>query len=81
MQRCLLHKNKLESFISWCEENDIPTRPGKGLWQVLQVLTINYGWQVIFDKLDAPEHYSINQKLIPTVKRFIKETKQNADLS
>lgn len=71
MKRCLLHKTKLEEFKSWCLANNIATRPGKGLWQVLQVHTEEFGWQVIFDKLDSPEHFTINEKLIPTVKRFI----------
>jgi hypothetical protein len=71
MKRCLLHKTKLKEFIEWCEKNNIAIRDGKDQWQVLQVCTENFGWQVIFNILDSPEHYSINEKLIPTVKRFI----------
>jgi hypothetical protein len=73
--RCLLHTNKLGSFTSWLDTKGIAHRPGKGQWQVVQVLTPDSGWQVVFQKLDMPEHYSINQKLEPLVRQFIAETR------
>lgn len=71
--RCTLHVNKLEAFKVWLQDNDFDYRPGKGEYQVLQVQTKRHGWQVVFKRADMPEHYSINDKLYPIVKRFIKE--------
>jgi hypothetical protein len=75
-KRSLLHIDKLDAFKAWCVANAIPTRAGKGDYQVLQVKTPHDGWQVIFSRGGAFEHYSINEKLIPTVKRFINEGKR-----
>jgi hypothetical protein len=50
---------------------DIPTRPGKGDWQVLQVSTKFFGWRIIHKRLDMKEHYTVDERLIPLVKKFI----------
>ena len=73
-ERCLLHKSKLDEFECWCSLYGIETRPGKGEWQVLQVKDPKYGWQVVFDRKDSPEHYTINDKLRNLVWNFIKES-------
>ena len=70
MKRCLLHINQLEAFKAWLDANGIPHRPGKGCYQVLQVDTPKHGWQVVFSRDAMPEHYAINEKLIPTVRSF-----------
>jgi hypothetical protein len=31
---------------------------------------------VCFSKLNAPEHFSVNEKLMPTVRKFLNETKE-----
>ena len=69
--RCLLHKSKLDHFRLWCFENKIPTRPGKGSFEVLQVYDPRLGWGVIFDRIDAKEHYTVNNNAMPTVHRYI----------
>lgn len=74
--RNTLHKTKLEAFKAWLDYKWIPYREGKGKWQVLQVFTNEYGWQCIFSKLNAPEHFSVNEKLMPTVRKFLNETKE-----
>jgi hypothetical protein len=71
-KRCLLHKTKLEPFKTFLDESGIPHRPGKGDYQVLQVYLPKIGWQVMFDK-HSPEHYTVNEKLLPTVRRFLRE--------
>ena len=69
--RCLLHKTKLEEFKAWLDSKGIQHRPGKGDWQVLQVQTTNFGWQVVFEKKDMPEHFTVNDKLVSVVREFI----------
>lgn len=73
--RNTLHKSKLEAFKQWLVEHNIDTRPGKGDWQVLQVKTLNAGWQCVFERIDMKEHFSVNNKLLPLVKRFINDKK------
>ena len=69
--RCTLHKTHLEPLKEWLREvQQIPYRDGKGDYQVLQILTDGAGWQVVFAKKDMPEHYSVNDKLMPLIRRF-----------
>lgn len=71
--RNLLHKSKLEDFKNWLGLQGIQHRAGKGSFQVLQVMT-HKGWQVIFDK-HTEEHFTVNEVLMPTVIRFVRESK------
>lgn len=75
-KRCLLHISKFEDFKQWLIKNDIEFRPGKGFWQVLQVRTPNYGWQIVFSRADMKEHYSVNEKLTPLIRQFIEDSKK-----
>jgi len=69
--RNFLQKDKLEDFKRFCDERNIPYRPGKGQWQVLQVLTEDFEWKVIYKRLEMPEHYSLDERLVPTVLKFL----------
>jgi hypothetical protein len=69
--RNLLHVNKLEDFIRYLDEVEIPHRPGKGEYQILQVYTESHGWRVVHKRLDMKEHYTVDERLVPLVKRFI----------
>lgn len=71
-----LHKTKLELFKQWLELKEIPYRAGKGHYQALQVLTPKFGWQCVFIKDDMPEHFSVNDKLMPLVRDFIRDSKE-----
>jgi hypothetical protein len=73
--RCTLHINKLEDFKAWLTARNIKFREGKGFYQVLQVETLNSGYQCIFSRHDMPEHYSVQDKLMPLVHKFLRETK------
>jgi hypothetical protein len=73
MSRDLLHISKLKAFISWLDRTNRGWRLGKGPYQVIQVMTDNSGWQVVFRRDSMPEHYSINAALEPIVERFIHE--------
>lgn len=79
MSRCLLHKSRLDAFKLWCEHRAIQTRPGRGDYQVLQVLTSKFGWQVVYDRNDAPEHYTVTWPLEMLVKRFIRDSTLKED--
>lgn len=72
--RCVLHKTKLEEFKAWLDQERIKHRPGKGEYQVLQVQTCK-GWQVVYDKM-TKEHLTVNQSLLPLVRRFISSKEQ-----
>ena len=69
--RNTLHVSKLEAFKKYLIDYNIGFRPGKGAWQVLQVQTPNSGWQCIHSSKDMPEHFTVQDKLMPTVKRFL----------
>ena len=71
----LLHVSKLEDFKKWLRENKIPFRNGKGEWQVIQVKTAKYGWQVVYRRKEMPEHFSLNARLVSTVEKFIRSSK------
>ena len=77
--RCCLHKTKLEEFKAWLNDEGLAHRPGKGEWQALQVQTPDAGWQVVFLKASMPEHFSVNEKLMPLVRRFIAARRAAAD--
>jgi hypothetical protein len=71
VSRCLLHKTKLEPFKAWLSGQGIEHRPGRGDYQILQVLTKNGQWQCIFDRNVAPEHYTVAEPIEYMVRRFI----------
>jgi hypothetical protein len=70
--RNLLHKTRLNDFKFFLDDKGLAYRQGKGTYQVLQVQHPVLGWQSIYEKLEAPEHYSVPDKLIPLVMEFIK---------
>jgi hypothetical protein len=74
-KRCTLHKDKLDEFKTWLDGRNIVHRPGLGEWQVLQVLTPEYGWQCVLKSLYMPERFSVNEKLISILQKFIDETR------
>lgn len=78
MSRCLLHKSKLDEFKAWLDAKQIEHRPGRGDYQVLQVKTKNGQWQCVFDRLDAPEHYTVAWPLEGYVWKYIKSRKESA---
>jgi len=75
MSRNLLHKTKLDAFKVWLTSQGVEHRPPRGDYQVLQVRTKNGQWQCIFDRIAAPEHYTVAGPLEGLVVRFIRETR------
>lgn len=78
MSRNLLHKTKLEPFKAWLSTQGIQHRPPRGDYDVLQVQAAAPDWFCIFDRHDAPEHFTVDRRLVPTVQRFIKAQKAAA---
>lgn len=75
MSRNLLHKSKLLSFIEWLDAKGITHRPPRGDYQVLQVW-VSPNWCVIYDRLAAPEHYTVDHRMEHIVRRFIQESRK-----
>ena len=81
MSRCLLHKTKLDAFQQWLSTQGIEVRPGRGDFEVLQVKLGQCHragpspWHCVFDRIEAPEHYTVAWPLEQLVRRFIKETR------
>lgn len=75
MSRNLLHKSKLEDFKAWLDAKKRVHRPGRGDFQVLQVAVPHNQWAVVYDRIEAPEHYTVTWPLESTVRQFIQETR------
>jgi len=73
MSRNLLHKTKLEAFKTFLSKSGIEHRPGRGSFQMLQVKLKSGQWQCVFDRIDAPEHYTVAHPLEGLVHKFIKQ--------
>jgi len=71
LRRCTLHITKLENFKEWLNETGRAHRPGKGDYQVLQVMTDDKGWQCIFSRHDMPEHFTVQDALMPVVWKYL----------
>lgn len=72
MSRNLLHKTKLEAFKIWLDDRGVEHRPARGEFQVLQVLVPRSGWQVIYDRVTAIEHYTVPHPMESLVLKFIR---------
>lgn len=75
MSRCLLHKSTLSDFKGWLDGQAILHRPPRGDYDVLQVQYRAPDWYCVFDRHDAPEHFTVDHRLVPLVCRFIKARK------
>lgn len=71
MSRNLLHKSMLSQFKDWLDRKRIQRREGKGEFQVMQVAWPDGQWNCVYDRIDAPEHYTVTRPMEPLVRRFI----------
>lgn len=77
--RCVLHKTKIDEFKQWLSEVGIEFRPGKGCYQVLQVM-VNGNFTPVYDSAKhSREHYSVQDELMPTVRHFLRDGKKKRD--
>lgn len=72
-ERCLLHQNKLELFKWWLSSRGYEIHAVKGDYEVLRAkkdkVTI-----IIYKKVGAKEHLTVQQKDYRLIRRFIRET-------
>lgn len=73
-ERCLLHQKKLELFKRWLAIKGYEIQPTKGNFEVLRAKR-KTDTVIIFKKIDAKEHLSVQQKDYRLVRQFIRETK------
>lgn len=72
--RCILHKTHLEDFKRWLIDNDWNLVDTKGDYEVLRAK--KDGRQhplIIFEKIDAKQHYSVMDRDLNVVKAFLFE--------
>ena len=81
-ERALLHLSRLQEFLDWCsQEKGLTVRPGRGSYQVAQILPKgSTQWQVIFSRDRMPEHCTVPDPLVPLVRNFIRSTKEKASV-
>ncbi len=69
--RSLLHKNDLDLFIKYLDHRCIPHRPGRGDYEVLQVQRADGTWTVLWRRDKMPEHFTVEDRMVPLVQNFI----------
>jgi hypothetical protein len=71
MSRNLLHKSEFHAFKAWLDRKGIKSRDGIGEFQVMQVAWPADQWNCVYDRIHAPEHYTVTRPMEPLVRRFI----------
>ena len=71
MNRHLLHKNKVEDFKAWLDTQSISHRPGRGDYEILQVLRADGQWFKLYARLKMPEHVTVQEPLVALVRRYV----------
>jgi len=74
--RRTLHKTQLDEFKRYLTGRGIAFRDGKGPYQALQVMTMNDGWQCVYERNDMKEHFTIQDKLNPIVIGFYSDKRE-----
>lgn len=74
-ERCLLHKNKLELFKWWLSSKGYEIQATKGFYEVLRAKK-KKNIVIVFQRYNADEHLSVQQKDYRLVREFIRETKE-----
>lgn len=70
--RTLLHINKLPMFTWWLNSLGYEIQQTKGVWEVLRAKK-NNDLILVFRKVSAKEHLTIQQKDFGLVKKFIRQ--------
>lgn len=73
--RNLLHKSKLSKFQAWLIAQGHEVRaPPNGQYQLCQIrLSGQTVWHVLYFREHMPEHISVVQPLVPTVRQWLNE--------
>ena len=79
-ERCLLHKNKLDKLKQWLASKGYDILTPKGTYEVLRACK-GKETVIIFEKIGAKEHLTVQQKDYKLIRQFIREshkhTKEN----
>ena len=76
--RSVFHRSHLEPFKTWLDKERIQHRPGKGVWQILQVNHPRWKWLVIHENA-RPEHLTIDSRMGSMISRFLRDYKHDKD--
>lgn len=76
--RDFLHVNKLQHFLEWCENLNIPIREGRGNYQEAQVYWQG-GWHAIYKRANTHAgnetvHLTVPKQLQNLVKKYVYST-------
>ena len=72
--RHLLHHSQLDAFGYWlCTQGWVLCTP-RGDWEVLRARNPQGKLLIVFRRADAKEHYSVQDKDVPIVKKFLRGT-------
>lgn len=77
--RNLLHYNKLETFKHWLEIRGVPTRPGNGEYEVLQVWQDPH-WIPIFRRTKG-DHLTVQGRMVALVEQFLQDKRNDQNPS
>lgn len=73
-ERCILHKNKLPQFREWLFSKGFVIESTKGDYEVLRAKK-GKNTVIIYERLNAKEHLTVQQKDYRLVRHFLSETK------
>jgi hypothetical protein len=74
--RALLHIDQLQMFRDWLDSIGVKWRDTAAAYQVLQVYSQRTGdWVPIYKRNEATEHLTVQGRMVPLVRRFIRERK------
>ena len=79
-ERCILHKSKLNQFREWLFSKGYVIESTKGDYEVLRAKK-GKNTVIIYEKLYAKEHLTVQQKDYNLVRQFLKETKGDKKMS
>ena len=71
MSRNQLRVTQLERFKEYLDLRGVKHRPGRGIYEVLQVLHNSGQWTCVFRRDHMPEHYTVDRRMDQLVENFI----------
>ena len=77
--RCTLHESHLTEFRAWLVKDGWTLEPPKGFYEVLRAARPGRRPLIIFRKLRAQQHLSVQDQDMVIVRRFLKERGRHAE--
>ena len=71
--RHLLHKNRIQDFKDWLEENGWQLQEPKGKYEVVRAVnkSIQNVPLIVYTRQDSPEHYSVSDNNAKIIEMFL----------